>query len=272
MAKKSYTLLLTVLMTFLTGCQSTEEKAAREELIKLKQISPASADKFIQDTFVVDSGVRNIVCGRFLGNLFVYNSGSGGIIMESHNEEYLDFYWVICSSKNEVAANKAEKAAKHFLKMSNNFKIEEVLSAVKGWSVLTENSKIDDSLTVILSIDSNEEIEGNLSIDKARPSLMVRCMENHTNVIISWNRYLGINSTTMTTRLDKDKAITQEWQLSTANDSVFSTSAITFAKSMFKKDKLLARITPYGSNPVTATFNVSDLEVKIKPLREACNW
>jgi type VI secretion system protein VasI len=41
---------------------------------------------------------------------------------------------------------------------------------------------------------------------------------------------------------------------------------------MFGKSTMIVRITPFGENPFTATFNISGLEEAIVPLRQACKW
>jgi len=39
-----------------------------------------------------------------------------------------------------------------------------------------------------------------------------------------------------------------------------------------KHDNFLTQITPYGENPVMATFDIQGLKEAIKPLRKACGW
>jgi type VI secretion system protein VasI len=39
-----------------------------------------------------------------------------------------------------------------------------------------------------------------------------------------------------------------------------------------RADRLLAQVTPYGSNPLLATFDTTGLTEAIKPVQQACNW
>ena len=41
---------------------------------------------------------------------------------------------------------------------------------------------------------------------------------------------------------------------------------------MMLSDKLLAQVTPYNENPVTAIFNTRGMIEAIKPLRQTCHW
>ncbi|WP_353223469.1 type VI secretion system-associated protein TagO [Salinisphaera sp. C84B14] len=139
------------------------------------------------------------------------------------------------------------------------------------WRVHTETSPIDDSTNVYLTVAATEAVPGRFG--QTRPTLWVRCLRNTTEVIVSWQLYLGLDETQMLTRLDKEKAETRTWSISTNNQSVFYRgNDIQFTKKLFQHKKLLVQITPYGENPVMTTFNIGGLEESIKPLRKACHW
>lgn len=46
--------------------------------------------------------------------------------------------------------------------------------------------------------------------------------------------------------------------------------AESFVSDMLRHDQLIARVTPYSGNKVTATFDVRGLEEAIKPLYGGC--
>ena len=139
------------------------------------------------------------------------------------------------------------------------------------WQVSINESPIDDSKNVYLSVFSEKTVRSGYKT--VRPSLFIRCSENTTNVFLSWDVYLGLDSTRMLTRFDDAKATTSTWLISTDRKSVFVRgSDVAFAKKMMEHEKLLVQVTPYGENPVMATFNIQGLPEAIKPLREACHW
>jgi len=143
---------------------------------------------------------------------------------------------------------------------------------VGKWESVKKKSPIDDSVNVVLYLEANEKIEGQLSIRKFLPSLVIKCSENKTAAYINWGRYLGIGDTRVLARIDKNKARTTRWDLSTDNKATFARKAIGFSKSLFDHEKLLVQVTPYSGSPVMTTFNISGLKENIKPLRKACNW
>lgn len=146
-----------------------------------------------------------------------------------------------------------------------------VVSALGKWNVREEKSPIDDSLNVHLFVTSNETVRSGYSTVK--PSLHIRCSENETNVFLNWGLYLGLEKTKMLTRFDKEKATMSSWSISTNNEAVFVRgNDIEFAKKVMKHQKLLVKVTPFGENPIVATFDISGLSEAIKPLREACHW
>lgn len=42
--------------------------------------------------------------------------------------------------------------------------------------------------------------------------------------------------------------------------------------SLFGNESSLVQVIPYGESPITAEFNISNLEDVIEPLQKACNW
>jgi len=73
-------------------------------------------------------------------------------------------------------------------------------------------------------------------------------------------------------RMDKEKAVTSEWSLSSNNPVAFAPSPIGFIRKLMKHDKLLIQTTPHAANRVTTEFFVDGLKGAIEPLQEACGW
>lgn len=143
-------------------------------------------------------------------------------------------------------------------------------TAISGkgkWDVSVDVNPIDDSKTVILALpaDSGKSRWGDAIF------LIARCKSNQTDLYIGWNDYLGSKANVLT-RMGDNKAATKRWDMSTTKKATFHNKPITFLKEMLQSNKLVAQVTPYNENPVTAVFNTSGLENAIKPLRETCNW
>ena len=141
-------------------------------------------------------------------------------------------------------------------------------SGVGKWIVSDSVNPVDDSRTVTLALqaDSGQSKWG-------KPiTLVLRCQSNTTNLYINWNDYLGSEAEVLT-RVGNAKASTSEWSISTDKQSSFYPgSSIAFIRSLFETDKLVAQVTPYNENPVTAIFNISGLRKAALPLMETCNW
>ena len=146
------------------------------------------------------------------------------------------------------------------------------------WVVTNETSAMSDRKNVYMHLESNEIVNcGWNRGDKIM--LMLRCHENTTALYINtgchmtssdYNDYGNIQY-----RLDTEPARTIH-----ANDSTNSRSlglwsggkSIPVIKQMFDKSQMVVRMTPYGQNPFTATFDIRGIEKAIEPLRAACNW
>nr|WP_176024860.1 type VI secretion system-associated protein TagO [Brucella pseudintermedia] len=146
------------------------------------------------------------------------------------------------------------------------------------WSLQKETSKMSDRTNVYMTVQSNEIINcGWNRGDKISLSLM--CRENKTSVVFDtgchmtsseYNDYGDIQY-----RIDQEKARTVSATETTNNRALGLWSggkSIPFIKSILGKNKLLVRMTPYGENPFTATFDISGADEGVKAIRSACGW
>jgi len=135
------------------------------------------------------------------------------------------------------------------------------------WHVKTQINPVDDSSTVILYL----EAESGKGILDDTVSLIVRCQSNKTDLYINWYSYLG-NEARVLTRIGDANAQTSLWDVSPDKKGSFRKGPIGFLKEMMKASRLVAQITPYNENPITAVFDTTGLSSAIKPLRETCSW
>lgn len=143
------------------------------------------------------------------------------------------------------------------------------VSVVPAWEVSQTANPIDDSPTVVLSIDAGSPS----SSLRSAPSLILRCKSKNVDVYINWRQFLGSDETDVTVRLGRAAATRNSWGLSTDNEATFYPGrASTFITQLMSVDTLVAMTTPYSESPVTAVFAVSGLSSKIAPLREACSF
>ncbi|MBL1320112.1 MAG: TonB C-terminal domain-containing protein [Methylophaga sp.] len=139
------------------------------------------------------------------------------------------------------------------------------------WLVRTDVSPIDDSTNVYAELMSENIVGSGYRAQKA--SLVLRCSENVTNVYVRWNDYLGLKSTSVLQRLDKEKATNHRWTLSSDNTATFvSGGYIRYIKKLLGHKKLLLQLTPYNDNPVMAVFDLTGIDEAIKPIKKACHW
>lgn len=140
------------------------------------------------------------------------------------------------------------------------------------WEVRKEQSQIDDSTNVWVSLGAENSVYSSYKV--ALPKLYIRCNENKTTLFITYgDLFLGSDSIDVLTRFDKKKATTNVWIMSTDHSAIFVRGHnITFIKKLMKHDKLLVQLTPYGDSPIMTTFDIRGLKEAIKPLRKNCGW
>lgn len=140
------------------------------------------------------------------------------------------------------------------------------------WQVSTKTSPVDDSENVFVSLSANDSFRSNFG-ESITPDLYITCREKKTELFINWDTYLGLNETQMLSRLDKQKAKTKTWDISSDTKAVFYRgNVIEFIKSLSQANVMFTQITPYNESPVSATFDLAGLSEALKPLQKACGW
>jgi len=135
------------------------------------------------------------------------------------------------------------------------------------WRLSTEQNPLDDTRTVILSLTATS---GQSRMGDPI-SLIIRCQSGRINAFIIWSSYLGLEKTSVTTRLGTGETKTQQWSLSTDNQATFYPGNVAaFLDQLLSSDRLVAQTTPYSESPITAVFQLAGLSNAVKPLREVC--
>lgn len=147
----------------------------------------------------------------------------------------------------------------------------EELKAEGVWEVEEDVSKVDDSKNVWLLVKSNRPVAGRYN-RKAWGRLVLRCMENKTDVLITFDQYLSTMDIQMLTRLDKEKASTRKWNITTDHEGLMHPDPVGFIRQLEKHDALYVQFTPYSSEPVEIEFNLRGLDKSVNKLKEPCGW
>lgn len=160
-------------------------------------------------------------------------------------------------------------AAPKFAEDSTNEKIATKTEKKKGWEYSSDISPIDDSTTHMLRLEANEKTEP--GIFGSTPTLIIRHKEGETQVYVSFGTYLGFSSDGITVTLRLDETLTTaEWGLSTDSKAIFYPSNHrAFIFEMLRSKKMVIRVNPPGSNPVTSVFELTGLDEAIKPMKPA---
>lgn len=155
---------------------------------------------------------------------------------------------------------------------SKNGLVETTVATVAAgsgkWSTSTSSDPLTDKSVYLAFLDADQG-RGKYG---GKVDLVVRCKNNSTELYINWNSYLGLDTTTVTHRVDKNKAITSSWDVSTDHKSTFMRAPVATLKQMLAGESFIANVTPYGESPVTAVFDIKGAEVALQDIRKGCGW
>lgn len=176
-------------------------------------------------------------------------------------------------------------------------------SPADKWQVTEERSPMDDSQTMVLTLDSENVVQGPLGTVK--PSLIVRCQQKKTAVYFVTGMAASIEEDVeggpsdfhkVGLRLDDDPARYFSWGESTDHKALFASDLIwgeqwnsvigmnsptvvaysggiiEFAKKLTGASKLTLQFTPFDGSPQVAQFDVRGLDPHLHKLAEACGW
>jgi len=148
------------------------------------------------------------------------------------------------------------------------------------WNVSEDRSPMDDSKTVVLSLDSDNTIDGPLG--SKRPTLLIRCQEGKTEAYIDTGMAASVEQDfeggplythTVRLRLDQGDALTEHWGGSTNDDALFSDGdQIAFTKELADAQTLTFEFTPFDANPAIARFDLRNLSKHLPQLGASCGW
>jgi type VI secretion system protein VasI len=141
------------------------------------------------------------------------------------------------------------------------------------WTVTEDASSFDDSKTILLRLEAENQITG--PSGDYLPTLLLRCNEKETEAYVHTGMAPDVESgnldgATVRYRFDKEPAQTENAGQSTDGNALFFEDSQTVITTMLKHEKLVFGFTPYGVPPVEMTFDLRGLSEAIKPLNEAC--
>lgn len=159
-----------------------------------------------------------------------------------------------------------------------NASTDDASTAPTQWEKTVDSSALTDEKSVFLRIESTETIPGRFGGYTRPATLFLRCQENTTSAIFSFNdqhmadfQSYGI----VEYRVDNQPLQKVRTNESTNNKSLGLWSggrSIPFIKQLIGHDKLVVRATPYGESPITVTYPISGLDQVLPELRETCHW
>jgi type VI secretion system protein VasI len=142
------------------------------------------------------------------------------------------------------------------------------------WSVATEVSPITDSTDVFLQLRADNTIVTDV-FGEAKPTFIVQCVNGKTSAAINWGFIIGGGKTPVTYRVDSQRAVVANVNISDNFRAIVSFNEkrlIKFLKLLLGKKKLAVQVNALSQGPVTTIFDVSDFDKAVVPLRQSCSW
>jgi hypothetical protein len=125
------------------------------------------------------------------------------------------------------------------------------------WFIFESSHPITDAKMVAARLYAKEG-EG---IHGGSPAFTLRCQGARLESWVSWDSFVGNNGAVVTSRLDQAEPVSFPWRPSRDGVATFyPRNANVFLKTLQGAEQVVMRVTPYDDNPVTATFDLSQLQ------------
>lgn len=162
-----------------------------------------------------------------------------------------------------IATELDGKAAGAFFDVGGIEQVIGPLHDVGGfWHVSQQTDPFDDSVVTIAAVDSDDQIEGD------HPSLVLRNSTQGHEAYIIWGLDIGYDEPVeVRYRIGRQPSEFDEWNISTDRQATFYLGDVRrLIGRLADADRLLARVTPYRSNPITASFDLRGLPAIVELL------
>jgi type VI secretion system protein VasI len=136
------------------------------------------------------------------------------------------------------------------------------------WNIRTDTSVIDDSKTVVCSLEADNAVK--VGYKTIKPILFIRYKEGELNAYINYGNFLGSGNIDVTLRFGKKPATKATWSTSTDHKAAFVSGSITtFIQRLERVDSLVVRLTPYSESPITVSLSPQGMAGIKKAIRDA---
>ena len=133
---------------------------------------------------------------------------------------------------------------------------------IGDWKISEKTDKMTDERILTLYTKSKDSQFFNYSSKEGQ--LIIRSTNGKLALIVSWGGFITNDAAQVTYRIGNEEAKTEYWYMSTNNQSTFAKRPIEIINKMKDEKRALFRVTPYGDNPVTYSFNITGLDSLIK--------
>ncbi|MFG6082232.1 type VI secretion system-associated protein TagO [Paracoccus litorisediminis] len=208
----------------------------------------------------------------FLGPLF-----ASAAEPQSCHEQHLPLPRLLCYDKStgytppeQGAPGKAIGPASDVKPSSETVDVED-----KGvqWNLSTQKSEMDGRSDVWLRLES-ENTQPNQIEDREHATLWIRCMQNKTNLLVTFNDYVSEGQQVRYKLDDQNpKSIRMEDIKGGDGIGVFSgAESIALVREFYGKKRLVIAYRSFGNMNLEFTFDIAGLKARIGPVAESCGW
>lgn len=149
------------------------------------------------------------------------------------------------------------------------------MPSIGKWELVRSNDAMTDESFVLVGLVA----EGQSWSDPRSVKFAMRCDKRGAPIMITWNRYVAGEKTgeylikSVTVRTGDNQPVEETWTVNPDGTSTMRPGPNhDFVMAMRTTDRLVVRIEPYQSNPLTVTFDTRGMTEALKQARPECEW
>lgn len=137
------------------------------------------------------------------------------------------------------------------------------------WQTYQEKNPMDDSMTVLISLDAEDQLEFK------KPILALRCLENKFDIFFVLDNIAehvpkDYKTSLVKMRFDNDQAKDYSMRISDAMEILFFKEPLTDLNALLTHNKLTVQYNMVGGKHPISTFDLKGLSSAIEPVIQTC--
>lgn len=136
--------------------------------------------------------------------------------------------------------------------------MEEISRLRRIWQVVEDTDEMTDERVLQFGKVSNEM--QSINYGQSLGIIKIISRNGDLSLYVYWGGFIRTEGAQVTYRIGTEEAKTEYWSMSTNRKATYARKPVELINKMKNENQALFRVTPYGDNPITYSFDITGLD------------